>query len=153
MLTPTLLIVADRGGLRAYKVEPNPTRPPSVHLLDSFEAEETHGRYQDKVTDQAGRNFGSNDVARHMGGSDERLPLDAENLRRACRHIADRIGELVGREKPEAWLLAIPAQIEKLVLEHLDADARKHLAATAHANLLHTEPNKLLGHFPGLQPA
>lgn len=154
MLLPSLLIVTDRGGLRAYKVEPTPNRAPSLHLLDSFEAVETHGRYEDKVTDQAGRFQGRSQAGGSLiGGADEHGTIDIENQRRACKHIAARVNELVKREKPETWLLAVPPEIQKIVLDHLDDEAVKRLAQTVHANLLKTDPSRLAGHFSGLHHA
>lgn len=154
MMIPSLLIVTDRGGLRAFKVEPNPNRAPGLHLLDSFEASETHGRYQDKVSDQAGRlQGGTHGAANTGGGADEHGTIDAENRRRACKHIAERINELVKSEKPETWLLAVPAEIKKLVLDHVDDEALKRLGEPVHANLLKAEPAKIASHFTELRPA
>ena len=76
-----------------------------------------------------------------------------ENDRRACKHVAQRINELVTREKPEGWLLAIPATIHRLVEEHLSSEASQHLSEVVHADLLHTEPTKILTHFSALQHA
>ena len=153
MIFNTLLIVADRGGLRAYKVEENPNRAPGLHLIDSFEAQEAHGRFQDKVTDQAGRFKASGVPGQQTGGSAAHDTIDMENDRRAGKHIAARINELVHRERPEGWLLAVPAQISHLVQDHLAAEARQHLTETVHADLVKLEPSKILTHFPALQPA
>ena len=153
MLIPSLLIVTDRGGLRAYKVEPNPACPPALHLIDSYEAQEAHGRYEDKLTDRAGRFQGSNAAGRHIGGPDEHGAIDIENGRRACQHVAARINELIKRENPEEWLLAVPAQIKKLLLDHVDDEAVKRLNHIVQADLLRTEPSKLASHFSALQPA
>ena len=55
-MTPTsLIIVTDRGSLKAYKVGETPTRGASLTLTQAFDTTEAHGRYQDKLTDQAGR--------------------------------------------------------------------------------------------------
>ena len=54
-MTPTsLIIVTDRGTLKAYKVNETPTRGPSLQLVQAFDTTDAHGRYQDKLTDQAG---------------------------------------------------------------------------------------------------
>jgi len=54
-MTPTsLIIVTDRGRLKAYKVDDAPNRGPSLQLVQSIEVTDAHGRYQDKLTDQAG---------------------------------------------------------------------------------------------------
>ena len=153
MLINTLLIVADRGGLRAYRIGENPNRAPGLHPIDSFEAQETHGRFQDKVTDQAGRFKGSGASDQSAGGTAEHPTIEMENDRRACKHVAQRINELVTREKPEGWLLAIPATIHRLVEEHLSSEASQHLSEVVHADLLHTEPTKILTHFSALQHA
>lgn len=153
MMIPSLLIVTDRGGLRAYKVDKNPTRAPSLHLIDSYSAQDAHGRYEDKVTDRAGRFQGSNASGRHIGGSDEHGTIDIENDKRACKHVAARINELVKQEAPENWALAVPSQIKGLLLDHIDAEAIKHLGETVHADLLRTEPSKVASHFTALQPA
>ena len=153
MLLPSLLIVTDRGGLRAYKIEPNPNRGPGLHPLDSFQSEDGHGHLGDKVTDRAGRFQGAQMGGRHIGGSDEHGTIDIENDRRACKQVAARINELVKREKPETWLLAVPAQIQHQLFEHLDNDAVKHLGQTVKADLLKVEPSKLANHFSVLQHA
>ena len=153
MLINTLLIVADRGGLRAYRVGENPNRAPGLHLIDSFEAQETHGRFQDKVTDQAGRFKGTSASNQSTGGTAEHPTIEMENDRRACKHIAQRINELVNREKPEGWLLAVPSTIHGLVEGHLQPEVGKHLTEVVHADLLRSEPAKILSHFSALQPA
>lgn len=156
MLTPSLLIVTDRGGLKAYKVEPNaanPGRGPALHQIDSYHAQDAHGRYEDKVTDRAGRFQGAQAAGRHIGGSDEHGTIDIENDRRACKHVAERINEIVKREKPESWFLAVPSTIHRLLTDHLDKDVLTYLTDTAHADLLRVEPSKLASHFPALQPA
>ena len=147
MLLPSLLIVTDRGGLRAYKVESNPNRGPGLHLLDSFDAQDGHGHLKDKVTDRAGRFQGAQTAGRHIGGADEHGTIDIENDRRACKQVAGRINELVKREKPASWLLAVPAQIQQAMFEHLDHDAVKHLGQTVKADLVKVEPAKLANHF------
>ena len=151
MLINTLLIVADRGGLRAYRVGENPNRAPGLHLIDSFEAQETHGRFQDKVTDQAGRFKGSGAANQSTGGTAEHPTIEMENDRRACKHVAQRINELVAQEKPEGWLLAVPATIHALVEGHLQPEAKEHLAEVVHADLRRSEPAKILTHFSALQ--
>ncbi len=153
MLINTLLIVADRGGLRAYKIAENPNRTPGLHLIESFEAQETHGRYQDKVTDRAGSFKGSGVSGQSTGGAAQHATIDLENDRRACKHIAQRMNELVEREKPEGWLLAVPGPIRQLVEDHLKPEVSKHLTQTVHADLLKSEPAKILSHFSALQPA
>src|SRR5256885_4754323 len=47
-MTPTsLIIVTDRGTLKAYRVNATPTRGPSLQLVQAFDTTDAHGRYQE----------------------------------------------------------------------------------------------------------
>lgn len=148
----TLLIVADRGGMKAFRVEESPNRKHGLHQIDSYHAQDAHGRFEDKVTDRAGRFKGSG-AGQTGGGSADHPTIDLENDRRAVKHIAERINEIVDKEKPEGWRLAVPAQIARLVEEHLKPEARKRLTETVHADLLRAESSDILGHFSTLHTA
>ena len=53
-MTPiSLLIVTDRGGLKAYRVNETPTRGPSLQLVQAFNITDAHGRLVDKLSDFA----------------------------------------------------------------------------------------------------
>ena len=55
-MTPSsLVIVTDRGSLKAYRVTETPTRGPSLQLVQAFDITDAHGRLVDKVSDSAGR--------------------------------------------------------------------------------------------------
>jgi hypothetical protein len=44
-MTPTsLIIVADRGELKAYRVNETPTRGASLQLVQAFDITDAHGR-------------------------------------------------------------------------------------------------------------
>ncbi len=148
----TLLIVADRGGLKAFRVEERPNQKHGLHQIDSDYEQDAHGRFTDKVTDRAGRFKGSG-LGQSQGGSSDHSKTDMENDRRAVKHIAERINELVDKEKPEGWRLAVPAQIDKLLTDHLKPEVRQHLTETVHADLLRAEAADILGHFSALHAA
>ena len=152
MPTNTLLIVADRGGLKAFRVEERSNGKPGLHQIDSDYEQDAHGRFTDKVTDRAGRFKGSG-LGQNQGGSSDHSKTDMENDRRAVKHIAERINELVEKEQPARWGLAMPAQIDKLLVEHLKPETRKHLKETVHADLLRAESSDILGHFSALHTA
>ena len=93
-MTPTsLIIVTDRGTLKAYKVNDTPTRGPSLQLVQAFDTTDAHGRYQDKLTDQAGA-FPSGAAPGQMNSIAERTGIDNENDRRLCKQLADNIAEV-----------------------------------------------------------
>jgi hypothetical protein len=52
----SFLIVADRGNLKAYRVEKVPgDRPPRVALVQAFTFTDAHLKITDKLSDMAGR--------------------------------------------------------------------------------------------------
>src|SRR5213079_1492162 len=54
-MTPSsLVIVTDRGSLKAYRVTETPTRGPSLQLVQAFNITDAHGRLVDKLSDLAG---------------------------------------------------------------------------------------------------
>ena len=66
-MTPTsLIIVADRGSLKAYRVNETPTRGPSLKLVQAFDVTDAHGKLIDKVTDLAGRYAASDGAGMHQ---------------------------------------------------------------------------------------
>ena len=51
MIPSSLVIVTDRGSLKAYRVNETPTRGPSLQLVQAFNMTDAHGRFIDKVSD------------------------------------------------------------------------------------------------------
>ncbi len=131
-MTPTsLIIVTDRGSLKAYKVNETNTRGASLSLVQAFDTTEAHGRYQDKVTDQAGRfpagTGGAGGADRHQGATAERQGIETEKERRIIKQLADSIAEVVKREGNDGWSFAAPAAIHAAIVELLPkAGSRLH---------------------------
>jgi hypothetical protein len=153
-MTPTsLIIVADRGNVKAYKVEETPTRGPSLQLAQAFNLTDAHGRYNDKLTDQAGRfPVGDTGSGRHMNSIGERQGIETETDRRILKQLADHITEIVRAQSPEGWSFAAPASINSAVVDMLVAEIRDRLVENLKSDLVHIEPVKLVEHFRSLQP-
>ncbi len=151
-MTPTsLIIVTDRGSLKAYKVNATPNRGPSLQLVQAFDTTDAHGRYQDKLTDQAG-SFPSGAASEQMNSIGERTGIDLENDRRICKQLADNIAEVVAREGKEGWSFAAPASIHSAVVELLPPEVCERIVEHVKSDLVKIEPSKLAGHFRSLQP-
>lgn len=147
-MTPTsLIIVTDRGSLKAYKVEETPTRGASLSLVRAFDTTEAHGRYQDKLTDQAGRFPSPNGQA-----TAERQGLEEESDRRIIRQLADNIAEVVKGEALEGWSFAAPSSIHSAIVEQLPKDVRERVVEHVKSDLVKIEPSELSRHFRSLRP-
>src|SRR5438067_12507003 len=112
-MTPSsLIIVTDRGSLKAYRVDETPTRGPSLKLVQAFNITDAHGKLDDKVTDLAGR-FPVSDGAggRHASSIAERTQLETETDRRIHKQLAAQIVKIVKGDGGEGWSFAAPAEI------------------------------------------
>jgi hypothetical protein len=153
MMTPTsLIVVADRGGVKAYRVNATPTRGASLQLVQAFDITDAHGRYDAKLTDQAGRFPVSDGNGRHANSIAERTAFETENDRRICKQLAERITELVKREAADAWSFAAPPSIHASVTELLPTTLRNRVVEHVKSDLVKIEAAKLPSHFRSLQP-
>ncbi len=156
-MTPTsLIIVTDRGSLKAYKVSETNTRGASLSLVQAFDTTEAHGRYQDKMTDQAGRfpagTSGAGGADRHQGATAERQGIETEKDRRILKQLADSIAEVVKREGSEGWSFAAPAAIHTAIVELLPKECRDRIVEHVKSDLVKIEQADLAQHFRSLQP-
>ncbi len=153
MATTSLIVLADRGSVKAYKVDDTPTRGAALRLVQSINITDAHGRYQDKLTDQAGRfPVGDGGSGRHMNGAAERQGLEMETDRRILREVSEAISEVVRNEGKEGWSFAAPASIHSSIVEELPAEISERIVEHVKADLVKIEPAALPAHFRSLQP-
>ena len=153
-MTPSsLIIVTDRGSLKAYRVDETPTRGPSLQLVQAFNITDAHGKLVDKVSDLAGR-FPVSDGAggRHANSIAERTQLGTETDRRIHKQLADQIVKIVQSDGVEGWSFAAPASIHAAIVDLLPASVRDRIVEHVKSDLVKTEPSKLPTHFRSLQP-
>ncbi|HJT80082.1 MAG TPA: host attachment protein [Chthoniobacterales bacterium] len=153
-MTPTsLVIVADRGTLKAYRVDETPTRGPSLRLVQAFDITDAHGRLIDKVTDMAGR-FPVSDggTGRHMNAIAERTQLETETHRRIYKELADQIAKVVKSDGIEGWSFAAPSEFHSAIVDLLPNDVRDRIVEHVKSDLVKVEPAKLSSHFRSLRP-
>ena len=137
-MTPSsLVIVTDRGSLKAYRVNETPTR----------------GKLVDKVSDQAGRFPVSGGAGAHHGAASiaERTKLEAETDRRIQKELADQITKIVSQNGKEGWSFAAPAEIHGAIIELLPPAVRDRIVEHVKSDLVKVEPAKLISRFRSLQ--
>jgi hypothetical protein len=152
MIPSSLIIVTDRGSLKAYRVDETPTRGPSLKLVQAFNVTDAHGRFVDKVTDLAGR-FPVSDGsgARHANSIAERTQLETETDRRIHKQLADQIVKIVQSDGVEGWSFAAPASIHAAIVDLLPASVRDRIVEHVKSDLVKTEAAKLPAHFRSLR--
>ncbi len=154
LMTPTsLVIVTDRGSLKAYRVDETPTRGPSLHLIQAFDITDAHGRMIDKVTDMAGRfPVGDGGSGRHMNAIAERTQFENETHRRIYKELADQIAKVVKSDGVEGWSFAAPAEFHSAIVDLLPNEVRNRIVEHVKSDLVKVEPAKLGSHFRSLRP-
>ena len=141
MIPSTLVVVVDRGSLKAYKVNETPNRGASLQLVQAFNIMDAHGRYQDKVSDDAG-GFPNGAAPGAMNSIAERHGIENETERRVYRELADKIAETVKREAVEGWSFAAPARIHGAITELLPNEVRDRIIEHVNSDLVNTEAAK-----------
>ena len=152
MIPTSLVVVADRGEVKAYRVNKTPNRGPSLQLVQAFDITDAHGRYDDKLTDQAGRFPVSDGNPRHANAIAERTALENEAERRICKMLAEQIAQVVKQEAPNGWSFAAPGTIYNSITEQLPPAVRNRIVEHVKSDLVKIEPIKLPDHFRSLQP-
>ena len=150
-MTPTsLIILADRGSLKAYRVSETPTRGPSLKLVQAFDVTDAHGRFVDKVTDLAGRYAVSDGAGMHHASTAE-SKLETETERRINKQLADQIARIVKSDGVEGWSFAAPASCHKAIIDLLPSDVRSRIVEFVKSDLVKVETARLASHFRSLR--
>jgi hypothetical protein len=153
MTASSLIIVTDRGSLKAYRVNETPTRGPSLQLVQAFDITDARGRLVDKVSDLAGRFPVTNGAGAHRGAGSiaERTQLATETDRRIQKELADQITKIVSLNGKEGWSFAAPAEIHAAIVDLLPSAVRDRIVEHVKSDLVKTEPSKLPAHFRSLR--
>ena len=138
-MTPSsLVIVTDRGSLKAYRVNETPTRGPSLQLVQAFDMTDAHGRLIDKVSDLAGRFPVTEGAGAHRGPASiaERTQLAMETDRRIQKELADQIAKIVSQNGKDGWSFAAPAEIHTAIVDLLPAGVRQRIVEHVKSDLV-----------------
>jgi hypothetical protein len=140
------LVLADRGQLKAYQLAAPPGQSRTPRLVANYRIEPARGRFDEKVTDQAGA-FPSGHAAGASTSSAERLTLEAENEKRSLREIGGHIGKILASQHPDSWAFAAPPEINRAILDEIPQDWKNSLALNVPRDLIHTPDAELMAHF------
>lgn len=151
-MTPSsLIIVTDRGSLKAYKVNETPTRGPSLKLIQAFDTTEAHGKMSDKHTDLAGRYAVSDGSGMHAASIGD-SKFETESDRRIYKELAEQIAKIVNSDGAKGWSFAAAGDIHAAIVDLLPAKVRDRIVEHVKSDLVKTETAKLASHFRSLQP-
>lgn len=141
----SLLIVADLGRMKAYRVtrdELQPDTSPAFLDLADEDLANLHSRVSDRVTDKAGRfAYGSGSIA--VG---ERHNEEKEAEENQLRAIAGRINRVAAAEQGKIYLAAPQTMLRNLV-ESLEPAVRDRIRRDLALDLVKAPKLELLRRF------
>ncbi len=142
-----IIIAADLGHFRAYSVTKDKWESPRVELIESYDSTGAHGKLSEKYSDADGKfgMMGGKKGAACGNGESHNAKLEAE--KRMTKLIARDINALIDREGYDSWYLAAPEEINKQIIECLDATVKNRLAKNITEDLTKTRKSEILDHF------
>lgn len=142
----TVLVVADLGVFKAYQVQRTHMNTPRLELLDEFVLGNGHGRFQDQVTDQAGR-YHAPAGGKWSAPYGERHNIDLEQRRRLVKQLSDQLEGLLRKPGVETCFLAASKEINHQIVESLDGQLRAKIEKNLPADFTKLEKAELLERF------
>jgi len=144
----TVVLAANLGHLKAFRVAETPTRGRKLELIEDMEFPEAHGHFLDKVTDMAGRFPVSEGAGPGLAMSNgEALTAELEIQRRLVKLIAQRIATILNSERPEYWHFAANLAVHQAILNELTPELRERVVRHVHADLTKVPASEVLAHF------
>lgn len=142
-----IIIAVDLGHFKAYKVTKQEHESAKIHLIESYDSIEAHGKLSDKLSDTAGRfgvGGGKNGAAKGYG---EPHNIELEMERKATKLIASDINAIIRKEGSPKWYLAASTMINSQILDNLDPDVKAKLDKNIMSNLTKIEKSDIMKHF------
>ncbi len=142
-----IVFVADLGHFKAYTFSKTPQGTGKLDLFESFDSMEAHGKFSEKVTDQAGKFGESVGKNSSVQGSGEAHNVDIENEKRIIKNIAKSINKIVAEKSCDAWHLAAEKAINGQILEFLDPSVKSKLEKNIASNLTKADKSEIVSRF------
>jgi len=144
-----LIIVADMGNLKAYRIVKDPLKLASdkMELIQETAIRESRAKASEKFADTAGRFYLGGGTAGTAAGYGEPHTIESEEERRAVKFLAGEIIVLVHKEGCKRWYMAVDKNINNQVLASLPPEIKATLKKNITANLTKTEKTRIMDHF------
>jgi len=141
-----LLIVADLGLVKAYKLNYTLNGTPRLEQLEEIALEEAHNRFLNKVSDEAGRR--GSPTRKNWGAplaDDHNSKLEFK--RRLIRQVANHIQRLIERGGCDICWLAANKEINQKILEEFPPAVRNCIRKNLPRDLTKVGQKEMLDQF------
>lgn len=140
-----LMVVADLGWLKAYRVEMDDRPTPHLALVEEMELTEARQKIKDKLSDLAGRrrSAGMSGAAPMADSHNQELEVE----KRLVRQLTDKIVQLASQNCFEGCYLAVGKEINRKVVDALPPRVREKIEVNLALDLTKVEICKLWDYF------
>lgn len=155
----TLLVVADLGGFKAFRLHNEQERvlnnaglkrPPRLEFIEEFHNTQAHDRLVDRVSDLSGRFPRGNGRKGGSGGAmsdGERHNIELESRKRLVRQLAQRVNALARSQEIECCFLAASKEINSQLVQELEPQVRAKVEKNVPADLMKVERASIMSYF------
>lgn len=142
-----IIITADLGHFRAYRITQAPQESTRTDLLESYDSIEGHGKLGEKLSDTAGRFIGGGGRDKTSRGYGQQHNLEHDMEKKAAKMIAHDIEAVINAEKCNIWYLSAPEKINGLILNNLSKSIKEKMTINLSADLTTVDKSEVLGYF------
>jgi hypothetical protein len=142
-----IVVAADLGHFRAYKLSETASGKWKTDLIRSHDSAEGQGKLSETLSDSAGRFPGGGGESEKVRGYGEPHNLETELQKKLSRRIARDINSLIKKEEYTAWCLAAPAKINGIIVSHLKPEVKTALIKNVVADLTKVKKAEIAGYF------
>lgn len=143
--------VVDRAHVRIFQATNGLGQSkPGLRLVEALDLVDGHGRFRDRLTDEAGHFPRGQPGA--GGGNDERMPMQREGQRRLAAEAADWLSRFFQGRPQATWDVAVAKAIFHQVIDQIEAGARSRLRRVLAKDLTNQPAESLLEHFASAEP-
>jgi hypothetical protein len=143
-----VIIVADLGHFKAFKVSKEMMESSRIEMIENYDILETHGKLSEKLSDSAGT-FGLGGGKTGIRGYGECHNMETENSKRVIKKLADNINKLIKKEGCKQWHLAASRKINGKIMENLDRSVKARLSKNISSDLTKAKKADILARFEG----
>jgi hypothetical protein len=144
-----IIIIADLGHVKAYKVSKDPMKLESTKIepIGSYDFLEARSKSSDKFSDVVGR-YRRGDVKKGVtAGYGEPHTIESESRKRLIEMIAKKINILVEKKTCKQLYLAATRKINNSLVEKLDPSVRSKIVKNLKADLTKIKRSDILSRF------
>ena len=146
MVSFPIIVVADRGTVKTFKIWHSTAHGPQLELLEQHGFCEGHQSPRNRTPDEL-----SASPDRGLAGNGNSIPerqlFEAETGRSGIKMIAEIISTSVGRTRPLHWYLACPSDVHAELVDRIPSRLKASLLEVIKADLTRSPTAEIVKHL------